>query len=92
MRDVAATLKEREGRYGDYHSGTAVVSQALKDVMRRSPNWHSGLLTCAQRESLDMIANKISRILSGDPDYADSWHDIAGYAKLNERPLLGESL
>jgi len=30
----------------------------------------------------DMIANKLGRILNGDPNYADSWMDIAGYAKL----------
>jgi hypothetical protein len=35
-----------------------------------------------QREALDMIAHKIGRILNGDPNYADSWVDIAGYAKL----------
>ena len=35
-----------------------------------------------QLEALDMIAHKIARIINGDPDYADSWHDIAGYAKL----------
>ena len=29
-----------------------------------------------------MICHKIGRIVNGDPDYADSWIDIAGYAKL----------
>jgi sulfur carrier protein ThiS len=33
-------------------------------------------------ESLDMIANKIARIVNGDPYYKDSWQDIAGYAQL----------
>jgi hypothetical protein len=35
-----------------------------------------------QREALEMIAHKIARIINGDPNYADSWVDIAGYAKL----------
>lgn len=35
-----------------------------------------------QVEALEMIAHKIGRIINGDPNYADSWHDIAGYAKL----------
>lgn len=39
-------------------------------------------LTPDQREALEMIAHKIGRILNGDPDYADSWRDIAGYAQL----------
>ena len=29
-----------------------------------------------------MIAHKLGRIVNGDPNYADSWDDIAGYAKL----------
>ena len=35
-----------------------------------------------QREALDIIFHKIGRIINGDPDYADSWHDIACYAQL----------
>ena len=42
-----------------------------------------------QREALEMIAHKIARILNGDPDYADSWHDIAGYAQLVADRLNG---
>jgi hypothetical protein len=34
------------------------------------------------RESLDLIANKLSRIINGDPYYDDSWRDISGYATL----------
>ena len=29
-----------------------------------------------------MICHKLSRIANGDPFYADSWHDIAGYSQL----------
>lgn len=29
-----------------------------------------------------MVAHKIGRILNGDPNYHDSWHDIIGYTKL----------
>jgi hypothetical protein len=42
----------------------------------------SSKLAPDQREALAMIANKLGRILNGDPNYADSWMDIAGYAKL----------
>lgn len=34
-----------------------------------------------------MIAGKIARIINGDPNYVDSWHDIAGYATLIEQEL-----
>jgi len=36
-----------------------------------------------------MIAHKIGRIINGDPDYDDSWVDIAGYAKLVSDRLQG---
>jgi len=39
-----------------------------------------------------MIAHKIGRILNGDPDYQDSWHDIIGYARLVERQLQGDGV
>ncbi len=39
-------------------------------------------LTDDQVEALEMVCHKIGRIVNGDPDYSDSWHDIAGYAKL----------
>jgi hypothetical protein len=56
------------------------VSQAIKDAMKSGPNWIS--LTDVQAESLEMIALKIARVLSGNPDYADHWDDVIGYAKL----------
>lgn len=40
-------------------------------------------------EALEMIAHKIGRILNGDPGYADSWVDIAGYAQLVADRLNG---
>ena len=48
--------------------------------MKSGRNWIS--LSDAQAESLEMIAVKIARILSGDPDFADHWDDVIGYAKL----------
>jgi hypothetical protein len=53
--------------------------------MQDSDGWQR--LEADQQESLHMIANKISRILNGDPDYIDSWHDIVGYAQLIEDRL-----
>ncbi|CAB4241391.1 hypothetical protein UFOVP60_42 [uncultured Caudovirales phage] len=57
----------------------------LKALMRSAPKWCA--LTGAQQEALDMFASKISRILTGDPNYQDSWHDIAGYATRIEELL-----
>lgn len=81
------TLEERGKRYGKF-TGHASITQMLKDVMRNTSNWDD-LLIHDQREALDMIAHKIGRILNGDPDYSDSWIDIAGYAQLVADRLEG---
>ena len=79
--DVNATLAERGKRYGDF-TNHARITQALKAAMVDSPNWKT--LSQDKKEALDMIVHKIARILNGDPNYKDSWHDIVGYAKLAE--------
>jgi hypothetical protein len=77
--EIKDTLSERGGTYGKYTS-VSQISQDLKKVMRESPNYK--VMPAPLQESLDMIANKISRILNGDPLYEDSWRDISGYATL----------
>ena len=71
-------LQERQKTHGSFETN-AKVSQHLKSVFMAhgyrtlNPVW---------AEALDMIALKISRILSGQADFKDHWDDIAGYAKL----------
>ena len=72
-------LEQRAGRYGEFKEH-ATITQAIKNCMKNSKNW--GTLSADKMESLEMISHKIGRILNGDPEYADSWIDIAGYAKL----------
>lgn len=81
MDDLSSTLRERGDRYGDF-SDHAVIAQDLQDVMRGTPGWAK--LDASKRQSLTVIADKIARILNGDPEYRDNWHDIQGYAKLAE--------
>lgn len=76
---IDGTLAQRGRRYGAF-PGHAKITQSIKRAMLDSPNW--SILTDQQREALEMVAHKIGRILNGDPDYHDSWHDIIGYAKL----------
>ena len=79
-----ATLTERGARYGEF-TGHSAISQALKAVV-----FSRGVqLSDDQREALEMICHKIGRIVNGDPNYADSWVDIAGYAKLVADRLEG---
>ncbi len=77
--EVEKLLENRGGTYGKYTS-VSQISQDLKKVMRESPNYK--VMPAPFQESLDMIANKISRILNGNPLYEDSWRDISGYATL----------
>ena len=86
MSDINKTLNEREENYGAF-SGQAEKSQTLKFVMHNCDGWNK--LNDSQKEALDMIQHKIARILNGKGnDYADNWHDIAGYATLIERELI----
>jgi hypothetical protein len=50
--------------------------------MRSNENWEA--LDAVKKQALTVIADKIARILTGDPEYKDNWHDIQGYAKLAE--------
>jgi uncharacterized ferritin-like protein (DUF455 family) len=81
---VEDTLNERGARYGDF-TDHAKIAQSLNDTMK---NAHGGegwnKLDAVKRQALTVIADKIARILNGDPEYRDNWHDIQGYAKLAE--------
>lgn len=81
---VSQTLQERGVRYGEYRD-VSWTAQMLKNILRQSATWD--YTSPVQRESLEMICNKLSRIVNGDPNYIDSWHDIQGYAKLVEDEL-----
>lgn len=94
-------LEERGKRYGPF-SGHSRITQAIKASMNGQArvgnsrldsesiptNWN--MLNPSQKEALEMIAHKIGRILNGDPNYADSWQDIAGYAQLVVNQLNGK--
>ena len=79
--DVQETLAQRQGTHGDFKYNAA-ASRALKACVQE----HTGVnLTDVQLEALDNICQKMARIISGNPNHADNWHDIAGFAALAER-------
>lgn len=93
---IENTLAERGNRYGDF-TDHARLCQGIQFRMQKfclkADNadgfiepWKDRLNN-VQRQALTVIADKIARILSGDPNYADNWHDIQGYAKLVEDRL-----
>lgn len=85
---LAATLAERGARYGAFDKH-AVIAQGIKRVMWVCANWSN--LADDQKQALEVVADKIARILNGDPNYTDNWHDIAGYVRLVEERLLREA-
>lgn len=88
METLDKTLEERGSRYGKF-TGHASVSQSIQQIMMNHDSTKWSVMAHDQREALFMIAHKIGRIINGDPDYADSWIDIAGYAKLVSDRLEG---
>jgi predicted RNA-binding protein with EMAP domain len=78
---IEQTLAGRESTYGKF-SNHAEISQKLKEVMYTYAK--PDALSDCQKEALEMIMHKVARILNGNPNYVDNWHDIAGYATLVE--------
>ena len=87
LPSIDATLAERGTRYGKF-TEHARITQNIKDAMKDSPNWAT--LAPDMKECLEMAAHKFGRILNGDPEYHDSWHDIVGYTKLVADRLEGK--
>lgn len=84
--DINTTLQERGERYGKFVEH-ARITQELKRTMFANMSYK---LSDDQAEALEMIAHKLGRIVNGDPDYVDSWVDIAGYATLVAKRLQGQ--
>lgn len=81
LHDRDPLLEERQKTHGDF-GRNASISQSLKQIYRDNLFAQSITLEPVHQEALDMIALKISRILSGQANFKDHWDDIAGYAKL----------
>jgi hypothetical protein len=76
---IEETLAERGKRYGDFRSH-ARIAQSLKYILRQEGLWTD--LSDDKQQALEVICDKMARIVNGDPEYHDNWHDIVGYAKL----------
>jgi hypothetical protein len=76
MAEVRDILKERSKTHGDF-TDVANCSQQTLDGWRSKPGWDK--LSLTQKEGLAMIAHKVARILSGNPNEREHWLDGAGY-------------
>jgi len=82
--NIDDTLAERQKTHGSFRVHAA-IAQSLKDCIREHPGWAS--LNTSQREALEMVCHKIARMLSGNPNEIDHWHDCIGYCRLVEVEL-----
>ena len=87
MKDINDTLDAREEEYGDYRE-LAWLLEGIMDTYSCSKNFLR--MEPYQRVALYMDAMKTVRILNGNFDNIDSWHDKAGYAELVVKELRKE--
>lgn len=85
---VDATLAERQATYGCFEDVAFVTESVMGVLSKARPNGLSDF-PHTHRMALYMIASKMARIVNGDFNHLDSWHDIGGYAKLIEN-LIGD--
>lgn len=78
--------KERGPTHGPF-SDNARISQGIKDLLRSGKNW--GKLYPEEKEAIDQIALKLSRVTTGEIHYLDNWVDIVGYGTLARNKLSG---
>ena len=85
---IDATLAERQATYGCFEDVAFVTENVMGVLSKARPNGLSDL-PHTHRMALYMIASKMARIVNGDFNHLDGWHDIGGYAKLIEN-LIGD--
>lgn len=82
VTDTNAILAQRGNVHGKFGDNAAFHEYALAGMQnnRDGLGWQN--LSARQKLALDVIQQKIARILSGDANFVDHWLDIEGYAKL----------
>lgn len=72
-------LKERAGSHGNF-TFVAATSQRFKEIARKGKSWST--MSDREKEAVDQMLHKITRIVEGDSSFPDHWHDILGYSTL----------
>lgn len=82
-------LNEREKTHGDFEQFAelwADLNRVIREHTEKYPRYalesNYPPRTIKHTTSICMMLNKIARIVCGDPNFADHWDDIAGYAML----------
>lgn len=72
-------IQIRPTTHGDFTDG-ARFTQSVMRLAEKMPSWRR--MSDVQREGFHMIIHKLQRALAGDPNHAEHWIDISGYAEL----------
>lgn len=83
---IEQTLAQRQSQYGCFED-VAFVTQGMIELMRKC-NYDK--MPASHQMALSMIASKMARIVNGDFNHKDSWHDIGGYARLIEDEIFDD--
>lgn len=86
---IEETLAERQAQYGCFED-VAFVTESIMGVLSKVKGNGLQDLPHPHRMALYMIASKMARIVNGDFNSIDGWHDISGYARLVEKLIEGE--
>lgn len=89
-------LLDRGGPHGPVDAQFG-MAQRIKNLFRTGSSWDpvdykSPALTPVQKECLEMLAVKLSRILEGDPRHLDHWVDLQGYPELVVLRMQGKEI
>lgn len=76
---ISDVIKAREHTHGDFEIKAIFIQEIMEKLIGLNA-WRD--MADDQKESIHMIIAKLSRIIYGNPNHADHWIDIAGYAKL----------
>jgi hypothetical protein len=87
--NIQELISKRAETHGSWPM-TAHVAQAIKAAIHNTPNWET--MSSSEREGLDMIAQKLARILTGDHMADEHWEDIIGYTEMIRRELSKDNI
>lgn len=75
-------IQQRSKTHGDFIQGAEIFASEMRQVAQK---WLDGHLDNCQFYALTMQSAKRTRILGGNPHFADHWEDLANYATLGGR-------
>lgn len=87
LEGIEATLAERQAQYGDFKD-VAATTERLFAELKGGASFVD--LSNEQRMAMYMICSKMARIVNGDVNHLDGWHDIGGYSRLIEDSLVAK--